>query len=273
MHNRLETVRNFSRREHIKVSKSVIDQALSLIEGQIAKRLHSVVGELPAAIQTLKELNAAAVRLEKSWDGMSEVPNEFQMGVLEVLSTLDAFRSGYAMNADQSQGTVSQQFFLPTSIAGVAKAAAEVKTEDEALKLFDEHFVAAVKSTSNVDALGTFRVLRDMLQRKDIAFGALATPASTEPDAALRTSESGSIEAEQAANTTGATNFKKAEDAPAAPASAASQTEVRWERDMAKRGVIKASAALPAASEAIEKSEEVPFAGWPMDMAPRAARR
>lgn len=275
------------------MSKSVIEQALNLVEGQIAKRLHSVVVELPAAIQTMKELNAAATRLSKSWDGMSEVPDAFHMGVLEVLSTLDAFRSGYSSNANQSQGTVSQQFYLPTSIAGVAKGAADVKTEEEALKLFDEHFVAAVKSESNVEALGIFRVLRDTL-RKDVFSSGQPTPASTEPDAALRTLAEGSSVAEQAANSGPAPHLREASTLHAPhPTTVASieelqaqnsgstsgsyhkaeTDEVRWELDMAKKGIIKASSALPAASAAIEKSDEIEFKGWPMDLAARPARR
>lgn len=244
------------------MSKNVIQQALDLVNDQISKRLRSTISKMKDASRLMSDLTAAGERIAKSWDGVQEVPNEFRMGVVEVLAVLDAFRSGYASNGTE----VSQD-----------QQAQLAKSQTDALALFDARFVPAVKADSDGEALGVLRGLRELLTK---ALNWESTGGSNpaihkDPMQSDKTKVEGSIEALQTPSSDGSEVLRKDETvAPAVVVKAAPVVEqISWPRDLAKKGFHGATnPAFTAAAEAVEKAGENAETVWPLDLAPRARR-
>lgn len=247
------------------MSKNVIEQALVLVQNQITKRLRSSISKLRGVSTLLSALTVTGERQAKSFNDIKEMGSEFHMGVVEVLATLDAFRSGYASNHEV---TMDEQ----------AATTVTSKSDDQVLALFDARFAPAVKAESDSEALGALRVLREVLSKalNWESTGSVTPTIIAEPDATTPpTSTPGSIEALQAANSGDAEVLRKADEArKAAEAKKAAGDEVVWARDMAKKSFTGGkNLALAGALDAVIKSEEPADAAWPLfDMAPRSRR-
>lgn len=227
-------------------SKNHIEQALALVQTQITKRLTVSLLALTPAARLLSDLGAAGSKMTKSFSDISEVGPEFHKGVVEVMNALTPILSCLGTNVDEVLKD---------------EKAEKVSNPDEAMALFDERFVEAVKSESAVQALGTLRVLKAILQ-KNLNWQSSGQPTPSidkDPFQTTPTKVEGSIEALQAQNSGPAPVLRKSDDS------------VYWPRDMAARTV--SATLFGDAVAAVVKSEEPTDAVWDFDMAPKARRR
>lgn len=262
------------------MSKHFVDQALALVQDQITKRLNSVIGRLPAAARLLKDLAAAGDRVVKSIEPNKELTDTFHMSVVDVLDELRAIRSGYSTNGQ----TVSLD----------EQANSAVESLQKALDVFGERFEKAVKAESDIEALGSLRVLREMLTKALNWEGAgAATPAiHKDPFQTDKTSEQESAVALQTAASgdrpvltdPGSTSAPTppqgsimaiaAQNAGVAPVLKSDEGEIQWPRDMARKGFHSGrDPRFAAAAAAVEKANEPTFEEWPLDMGHKARRR
>lgn len=224
------------------MSKHNLEQAMALVQGQITRRLQSSIAKLRGAADLLRDLVAAGERVTKGFDEVKEMSPEFCAGVDQVMTVLEPFRSGVALD-DQ------------------AKAA---ETPELAVALFGERFVPTVKSENDAEALATLRVLREVITKAlnwEASAGGMPK-VTKDPFQTTPTTETGSIAAVAASNAGDKAVLSKTDE------------PVHWPQDMAKQSFhASTNPAFAAAAEAVQKSGEKPLEDWPFDMAPRRARR
>lgn len=263
------------------MSKQHVEQALVLVQDQITKRLNALVAQLPQSAKVLKDLASVGERVIKNLEPNKELHETFHMAISDVLANLAAIRSGYATNGQE------------VSLDEMAKAA---QSPDQAMSLFGSRFVPAVKSASDFEALGTLRVLRDVLS-KSLNWEA-PTSASTptvhkDPMQTDKTLENGSIAAMQTAASgdkpiltdPGSTSgevpapgsimaIAATNSGPADVLKSEEDPEIVWPRDMAKGGFVSGkNGTFADALAAVQKSNEPVFEGWDFDMGRKGRRR